>query len=128
MSRLKGFISQLFAPASSLEASSDESLLARYREGDGAASNEAADKNVVEEEERADSDRRIQAVIQELRAMPPKDRLLMKLFDVDGLTMNEVARILGEAATALFRRRDRIRAAIRKRLKERGFDIDEDPE
>ncbi|MCK8688320.1 RNA polymerase subunit sigma, partial [Pseudomonas umsongensis] len=27
----------MFAPASSLEASSDESLLARYREGDGAA-------------------------------------------------------------------------------------------
>ena len=37
MSRLKGFISQLFAPASSSEASSDEALLARYREGDGAA-------------------------------------------------------------------------------------------
>lgn len=37
MSRLKGFISQLFAPASSLDASSDEALLARYREGDGAA-------------------------------------------------------------------------------------------
>jgi RNA polymerase sigma-70 factor (ECF subfamily) len=35
--RLKGFISQLFASANSLEASSDESLLARYREGDGAA-------------------------------------------------------------------------------------------
>ncbi|WP_192552684.1 RNA polymerase sigma factor [Pseudomonas sp. IzPS59] len=37
MSRLKGFISQLFANADSLEASSDESLLARYREGDGKA-------------------------------------------------------------------------------------------
>lgn len=37
MSRLKGFISQLFASANSHEASSDESLLARYREGDGAA-------------------------------------------------------------------------------------------
>ena len=37
MSRLKEFISQLFAPASSLDASSDEALLARYREGDGAA-------------------------------------------------------------------------------------------
>ncbi|HWT68564.1 MAG TPA: RNA polymerase sigma factor [Pseudomonas sp.] len=37
MGRLKGFISQLFASANSLEASSDESLLARYREGDGAA-------------------------------------------------------------------------------------------
>ena len=37
MSRLKGFISQLFASADSSTASSDESLLARYREGDGAA-------------------------------------------------------------------------------------------
>ncbi len=37
MSRLKGFISQLFASADSLETSSDESLLARYREGDGKA-------------------------------------------------------------------------------------------
>ena len=37
MSRLKGFISQLFANVDSLEASSDESLLARYREGDGKA-------------------------------------------------------------------------------------------
>ncbi|MGY2261257.1 RNA polymerase sigma factor [Pseudomonas sp. SDO55104_S430] len=37
MSRLKGFISQLFASSNSTEASSDESLLARYREGDGAA-------------------------------------------------------------------------------------------
>ena len=37
MGRLKGFISQLFASANSLEASSDESLLARYREGDSAA-------------------------------------------------------------------------------------------
>jgi RNA polymerase sigma factor (sigma-70 family) len=37
VSRLKGFISQLFAPANSLDASSDESLLTRYREGDGAA-------------------------------------------------------------------------------------------
>ncbi len=37
MSRLKGFITQLFAFADSLEASSDESLLARYREGDGKA-------------------------------------------------------------------------------------------
>ena len=37
MSRLKGFISQLFASADSSAASSDESLLARYREGDGAA-------------------------------------------------------------------------------------------
>lgn len=37
MSRLKGFITQLFASADSLEASSDESLLARYREGDSAA-------------------------------------------------------------------------------------------
>ncbi len=37
MSGLKGFISQLFAAKDSLAASSDESLLARYREGDGAA-------------------------------------------------------------------------------------------
>ncbi|PKA70042.1 RNA polymerase sigma-70 factor (ECF subfamily) [Pseudomonas baetica] len=37
MSRLKGFISQLFASPDSPAASSDESLLARYREGDGAA-------------------------------------------------------------------------------------------
>lgn len=37
MSRLKGFITQLFASADSLETSSDESLLARYREGDGGA-------------------------------------------------------------------------------------------
>lgn len=37
MSRLKGFITQLFASADRLEASSDESLLARYREGDGKA-------------------------------------------------------------------------------------------
>ncbi|RON83230.1 RNA polymerase subunit sigma [Pseudomonas fluorescens] len=37
MSRLKGFISQLFASADSSTASSDESLLARYRAGDGAA-------------------------------------------------------------------------------------------
>ncbi|UQS14932.1 RNA polymerase sigma factor [Pseudomonas sp. HS6] len=37
MSGLKGFISQLFATADSLEASSDESLLARYRQGDGKA-------------------------------------------------------------------------------------------
>jgi RNA polymerase sigma-70 factor (ECF subfamily) len=37
VSRLKGFISQLFASAESSTASSDESLLARYREGDGAA-------------------------------------------------------------------------------------------
>lgn len=37
MSRLKGFISQLFAPANSTEASSDEALLALYRKGDGAA-------------------------------------------------------------------------------------------
>ena len=37
MSRLKGFISQLFASADSSTANSDESLLARYREGDGAA-------------------------------------------------------------------------------------------
>jgi len=37
VSRLKGFITQLFASADRLEASSDESLLARYREGDGKA-------------------------------------------------------------------------------------------
>ncbi|RVD78339.1 RNA polymerase sigma factor [Pseudomonas koreensis] len=37
MSRLKGFISQLFAVPDSPAASSDEALLARYREGDGAA-------------------------------------------------------------------------------------------
>jgi RNA polymerase sigma factor (sigma-70 family) len=37
VSRLKGFISQLFAAADSVEASSDESLLARYRQGDSAA-------------------------------------------------------------------------------------------
>jgi RNA polymerase sigma factor (sigma-70 family) len=37
VSRLKGLISQLFASADSSTASSDESLLARYREGDGAA-------------------------------------------------------------------------------------------
>lgn len=37
MSRLKVFISQLFATPDSAAASSDETLLARYREGDGAA-------------------------------------------------------------------------------------------
>jgi len=37
VSRLKGFISQLFAVPDSPAASSDEALLARYREGDGAA-------------------------------------------------------------------------------------------
>lgn len=37
MSRLKGFISQLFAAPDSTAAGSDETLLARYREGDGAA-------------------------------------------------------------------------------------------
>ena len=37
MSRLQGFISQLFATPDSPAASSDETLLARYREGDGAA-------------------------------------------------------------------------------------------
>lgn len=37
MSRLKGFISQLFAAPDRSSASSDDALLARYREGDGAA-------------------------------------------------------------------------------------------
>ena len=37
MSRLKGFITQLFASSDSPAASSDEALLARYREGDAAA-------------------------------------------------------------------------------------------
>ncbi|MBP5946287.1 RNA polymerase sigma factor [Pseudomonas sp. P116] len=37
MSRLKGFITQLFATPDSTATSSDETLLARYREGDGAA-------------------------------------------------------------------------------------------
>ena len=37
MSRLKGFISQVFASPDSPAAGSDETLLARYREGDGAA-------------------------------------------------------------------------------------------
>ncbi|QXI00781.1 RNA polymerase sigma factor [Pseudomonas monsensis] len=37
MSRLKGFISQLFAGPDRSSASSDDALLARYREGDGAA-------------------------------------------------------------------------------------------
>jgi len=37
VSRLQGFISQLFATPDSPAASSDETLLARYREGDGAA-------------------------------------------------------------------------------------------
>jgi RNA polymerase sigma-70 factor (ECF subfamily) len=37
VSRLKGFISQLFASPDSPAAGSDETLLARYREGDGAA-------------------------------------------------------------------------------------------
>lgn len=37
MSRLKGFISQLFAAPDCSSASSDDALLARYREGDGAA-------------------------------------------------------------------------------------------
>jgi len=37
VSRFKGFISQLFAAPDSPTASSDETLLARYREGDGAA-------------------------------------------------------------------------------------------
>lgn len=37
MSRFKGFISQLFAAPDSPAASSDETLLARYRQGDGAA-------------------------------------------------------------------------------------------
>ena len=91
-------------------------------------SGDSADKQMIEEEERVDTDRRIEAVIQDLHALSPDDRLLMKLFDVDGLTMNEVAKILGEAATALFSRRDRIRAAMRKRLKDRGFDVDEGPE
>ncbi len=37
MSRLKGFISQLFAAPDRSSTSSDDALLARYREGDGAA-------------------------------------------------------------------------------------------
>jgi RNA polymerase sigma-70 factor (ECF subfamily) len=37
VSRLKGFISQLFAAPDRSSASSDDALLARYREGDGAA-------------------------------------------------------------------------------------------
>jgi len=37
VSRLQGFISQLFATPDSAAASSDETLLARYREGDSAA-------------------------------------------------------------------------------------------
>ena len=37
MSRFKGFISQLFAAPDRSSASSDDALLARYREGDGAA-------------------------------------------------------------------------------------------
>lgn len=37
MSRLKGFISQLFAGPGRSSTSSDDALLARYREGDGAA-------------------------------------------------------------------------------------------
>ena len=37
MSRLKGFISQLFAGPDRSSAGNDDALLARYREGDGAA-------------------------------------------------------------------------------------------
>jgi RNA polymerase sigma factor (sigma-70 family) len=92
------------------------------------ASPGSAEGDLLAEEKRVHAERLLQATYEELSRLPPAHRLLIKLFDEDGLHMRQVAAIVGGEASALFRRRERIWAGIRKRLKIRGFDIRKDPE
>jgi RNA polymerase sigma factor (sigma-70 family) len=91
------------------------------------ASGDSADRDVVDEEERLAAEALSQALQEELAALPAQDRLLIRLSEEDGLPMRQVGEIMGCEAPALFRRRERIRAHIRKRLKERGFGREEGP-
>jgi RNA polymerase sigma factor (sigma-70 family) len=89
-------------------------------------SGDSPDQNILNEEKRIAWEQLLQATKEALLELTPEERLLLKLFDEDGLHMNEVAKVIGGDATVLFRRRAQIRARVRKRLTERGFSLAKD--
>ncbi len=93
---------------------------------EGLVSGESPDHNILDEEKRIAREQLLQATKDVLLALPSQERLLVKLFDEDGLHMNEVAKVMGGDSTVLFRRRVQILARVRKRLQERGFHLDKD--
>jgi RNA polymerase sigma factor (sigma-70 family) len=83
----------------------------RTREGDRAAHREAAHSDHARRH--ADALARVREV---LRRLQPADRALMSMFYVEGLSVGEVAQVLGVPAgtvkSRLFHARERLRAAL----------------
>jgi RNA polymerase sigma factor (sigma-70 family) len=57
-----------------------------------------------------------------LNALPPQERLILKLRYVDGLSIVQIARLLQIDARPLYRRVERILSQVRRQMHERGVD------
>jgi RNA polymerase sigma factor (sigma-70 family) len=90
--------------------------------GDGAEA-------LVLERERAERAHQVRRLLnREVEALPPEDRLILRLRFEEGSTMGEVARIVGGEAKPLYRRVERLLAGLRAALEAAGVRADELPE
>lgn len=76
----------------------------------------------VEEQERAGIAHRLRALLVPLlRSLPAEERLILKLYFFDGLSMSAIEPILGRPQRELFSARDRCLKKIRRSLEEGGL-------
>lgn len=82
---------------------------------------ERTDRRAIEGEREADRRRLRGALKQALAALDPVDRLIVRWFDVEGLSARQVAPRLGLTQRQVFGRRDRALLALRRTLTAEGW-------
>jgi len=84
--------------------------------GDGASEVEHAERQAL-------ADRTFSAIRRSLGWLPARDRILLRLHLEAGLTLAEVARLLGEEQKSLYRRRDAIYVHLRRDLEAEAIGV-----
>ena len=80
----------------------------------------------IQEGERARTEERIHEVLSSLlRSLPARDRLLLKLYYWDGLSMAAISPLLGHPQRELYSIRDKCLKSLRRHLEKAGLSMDQ---
>jgi len=91
----------------------------------GLAADESTEDRVVQSDARRSAARLENALSAVLGALPPEDRLLLKLWAEDGLSVAAIAQSLQLEQKPLYRRLEGLRRDLREKLEERGITWEE---
>ena len=91
---------------------------------DGAVAQESADAGILQDELDRDRTSAAQEVERALQSLPPEDQLILRMRYLDGISVADIARLLGLEQKPLYRRIDNGLRQLRGLLEQRGVSRD----